>query len=384
MRSIQHLSKRELLLLNVFIHASAWTLLFLLPIAFFNVSFNRASIAFNILIFIKALLIFYLNFLFLVPKLLLRKKVGVFFISIFALLLLNLFITRYEGKYMVPFERDELPFEKPTRRELPSRTNGMESEILMLHENRIDIGKPLFDFRMIGQITFVLMLVGVSASLRLTEEWFKSEKRKDEVKNEQLTTELAFLKSQINPHFLFNSLNSIYSLAYKKSDRAPEAIIQLSKIMRYIIDDSASTAVLLEKELDHLYDYIELQKLRLTEKTKLSFTVHYRSQSELIEPMLLVPFVENAFKHGVDSLNNSFIVISIEVSKNLLEFKSTNTIARQKMETIEAESGIGLKNVIRRLDLLYPNAYKLKIIEEPEVYAVVLNLKLKSHEVLNS
>jgi LytS/YehU family sensor histidine kinase len=228
------------------------------------------------------------------------------------------------------------------------------------------------------------MIIGVSTSLKLSQAWFQNEQTQQDIKKEHLATELAFLKSQINPHFLFNSLNSIYSLAFKKSDLAPEAILRLSKIMRYVLDESPSTCVPLEKELDHLQDYVELQKLRLTEKTKLSFVVDNQTSNQTIEPMLLVPFIENAFKHGADTTIQSVITIKINIHANQLIFQSTNTIAQRNTNQTEQDSGIGLKNVARRLQMLYPGHHKLDVMEEKNLYAVTLFLTLKQHEMHNS
>ncbi len=387
MRSKLDVSKKQFKLLYVAIHILAWVMLFLLPFVFLNVSLKNGSGIINLLVLIKAAIIFYINFLILVPRFLLHKKWGAFFLSLVMLLVFNFAASFLDAKITKPTRIGGGEFRIP-----PPEMRHIEGDkpVLIMRDHH---GEPFPDghfakrdhffigFRSIGQISFVLMLIGVSTSLKLTEQWFKNEKHQEVVKNEQLSTELAFLKSQINPHFLFNSLNSIYSLAHKKSDKAPTAIVQLSKIMRYVIDDANNSTVLLEKELEHLNDYIELQKLRLTEKTKLLFDINNQSHNALIEPMLLVPFIENAFKHGVDSYNISYITIKIDISQDRLVFKSSNTIAQQKTENPEEESGIGLKNVIRRLELLYPNEHKLDIIKEEKLYSVILDLKLKSHEM---
>lgn len=386
-----NLSKNQITWLYVSIHTLVWTMIFLLPFAFFEDSISDILKGFNILIFAIVLIIFYLNYCILVPKLLLRKKIGYYFLAILAIIIFNILININKKPFFnpPPHKANEESFMRPNKRvdnqEYQEFLQNEMDKRRSMREGNIHARKPPFKFfRIIGPLSFILMLIGVGTSLKLAEQWFKSEKHKKEVKNEQLSTELAFLKSQINPHFLFNSLNSIYSLAHQKSDLAPEAIIRLSKIMRYIIDDAASSKVLLEKELEHLSDYIELQKLRLTHKTILTYNVDQQAGNETIEPMLLVPFIENAFKHGVDSVNISRITIKITVANNLLTFKSTNTIARQKTETMEAESGIGLKNVKRRLELLYPNEYSLNTLEEEKLYSVSLKLKLKNYELLNS
>lgn len=350
---------RQVTLLYIIIHVSAWMILFLLPFAIFDVRLKSPFSLFNLLFVVKALVVFYLNYYLLVPRLLLQKRVFAYIIGVAFIVSALAFIdSRQSDVRHKPFDTGISP---TTTTKHPANTP-----------------------RMLGNIPFILMIIGVSTSLKLSQAWFQNEQTQQDIKKEHLATELAFLKSQINPHFLFNSLNSIYSLAFKKSDLAPEAILRLSKIMRYVLDESPSTCVPLEKELDHLHDYVELQKLRLTEKTKLSFVVENQSPNQTIEPMLLVPFIENAFKHGADTTSQSVITIKINTSANQLVFQSTNTIAQRNSNNGGQESGIGLKNVARRLQMLYPGHHKLDVVEEKNLYAVTLFLTLKQHEMHNS
>lgn len=355
---------RQVTLLYLIIHVSAWMILFLLPFAIFDVRLKSSFSLFNLLFVGKALVVFYLNYYLLVPRFLLQKKVFTYIIWVALIVSALAFIDSRQNEIL----------RKPYDTSINTTTPGHLA-------TTAKTGNPP---RMLGNIPFILMIIGVSTSLKLSQAWFKNEQAQQDIKKEHLATELAFLKSQINPHFLFNSLNSIYSLAFKKSDLAPEAILRLSKIMRYVLDESPSTCVPLEKELDHLQDYVELQKLRLTEKTKLSFVVDNQASNQTIEPMLLVPFIENAFKHGADTTVQSVITIKINISANQLVFQSTNTIAQRNSNQSEQDSGIGLKNVARRLQMLYPGHHKLDVVEEKNLYAVTLFLTLKQHEMHNS
>ena len=368
------LKKYQVNLLYIIIHVSTWMILFLLPFAIFDLRLKSPFSLFNLAFIAKAIAIFYLNYFLLVPKILLRKKVLIY---IFSVIVTGAFVVLSDYKQMPKMEQPFLT--QITEAEQTNQEKGLwPAPIDKFHHS--PFGNP----RMFGSLSFVLMIIGVGTSLKLSEAWFNNQKHQQDIRKEHLATELAFLKSQINPHFLFNSLNSIYSLAYKKSELAPEAILRLSKIMRYVLDESPSSCVMLEKELEHLQDYVELQKLRLTEKTKLSIVIENKASNQTIEPMLLVPFIENAFKHGADTTSNSVISIKITIDKNQLVFRSTNTIAQRNSPAKDLESGIGLKNVERRLQMLYPGSHKLEVLEENNLYAVTLFLTLKANEVPHS
>jgi len=221
-----------------------------------------------------------------------------------------------------------------------------------------------------------LFIFGLSTSYKVTIEWFNSERQKKELENEKLASELAFLKSQINPHFLFNTLNNVYSLAFKKSDDTPDAIIKLSKLMRYMLYESNERQVFLSKEIDYLHNYIDLQKLRLPETVEIKFNVEGDIEGRLIEPMLLIPFVENAFKHGVSYNEKSQINISIKLNADELLFVVDNKINNAQL-TEESGSGIGLLNVKRRLSLLYPGKHKIIIKDDTYEYRVILKIYLE-------
>ncbi len=184
---------------------------------------------------------------------------------------------------------------------------------------------------------------------------------------------MAFLKSQINPHFLFNSLNNIYSLAYQKSDATPDAILKLSEIMRYMLYESNENLVSLEKEIIYLRSFIELQKLRFKENAQVILEVEGQVHQQHILPFILISFVENAFKHGLATDPENPIHINISVFEDKLLF----TIKNKKSNLNKDQTGgIGMVNVKRRLDLIYPNQYKLTIENNTDDYSSELFLNL--------
>ncbi|MCJ8209601.1 histidine kinase [Mucilaginibacter sp. RS28] len=198
-----------------------------------------------------------------------------------------------------------------------------------------------------------------------------------ERENVHLQTELNFLRSQISPHFIFNVLNNLTSLARKKSDDLEPAIISLSHLMRYMLYESDDNKVPLPKEVDYLKSYISLQKLRFGSNVTVRINITGDIQSFMIEPMLLIPFVENAFKHGTGLIENPVILISLAADneKKKLQFNVVNTVNKAD-ESKDRASGIGLANVKRRLDILYPSRYELLITNQDNHFTVNLGLTL--------
>jgi LytS/YehU family sensor histidine kinase len=226
---------------------------------------------------------------------------------------------------------------------------------------------------------FIALLL--SATIRIAQEWYKNEKQKQEMEKEKLTSELSFLKSQVNPHFLFNTLNGIYSLANRKSDKTPGAIVMLSDLMRHMLYESGKEVVSLEKEIDYLNNYIELQKLRLPKDANVSFKVTGDTAGKEIRPMLLIPFFENAFKHGVDA-EGADINAELVISKKELKLNVVNRISKSQRK--DERSGIGLANIKKQLEYLYPLAHSLTIEEKDGYFSVKLILKLIKNELYYS
>ena len=197
-----------------------------------------------------------------------------------------------------------------------------------------------------------------------------------ETEREKLQTELSYLKAQINPHFLFNTLNSIYSLAIEQSAHTPDAIIELSSFLRYITKETQEERVALPKELDYIGHYVALQKLRLDDTVQLSFTTSGNAQGKYIAPLILISFIENAFKYGVNPQEDSVIAIEISIREDALHCRVFNKKVHVTQSLQTAGSGIGLANTKARLNLLYPNRYRLVISDKPDDFTVDLFLTL--------
>ena len=223
----------------------------------------------------------------------------------------------------------------------------------------------------------LVIIYGIYALLiQLAIGWFDTQKLKTELMLEKQSGELALLRSQINPHFLFNTLNNIYSLVYKKSEDAPEAVMKMSSIMRYMLYDATTDSVLLEKEIEYLKSFIELEKLRIRHKDFVELNISGNVEGRTIAPMLLIPFVENAFKHGSRNVINPGIRINLSIGTNQIRFDVTNQLRKNATITRDQVGGIGLNNIRRRLNLLYPGKHQLDIRSDEELYHVHLILSL--------
>ncbi len=295
-------------------------------------------------------LVFYSYYLYLIPHLLEQKKVFSFVaLSLSALLLLPLVSILYI--HFLQANLTDLPLEFSQQVPFWSHYWGVS-----LH---------------------VLLFMGLASGARFTMDWFKNQRLRSKLERQNLLSEVALLKSQVNPHFLFNTLNNIYTLSYKQDRQAPEAILKLSELMRYMLYEAAGNKVSLEKEIEYIQNYISLQKLRLKDPLKVNFLIQGDYVEKQITPMLLIPFVENAFKHGVSLHSNSEIYFGLKVEMNILYFQSWNHIVSPQMiNQGNNEKGIGYPNVKKRLELLYPNQHKLSIYTHEHKYHVELTIKL--------
>jgi len=296
------------------------------------------------------IVIFYVNYSLLVPKLLLNRKLLLYLVVSFTFIMFGIYI-----------------FQNilPSGGLIPEHITGGR---VIGNLPRPPRGRGSF------HLITIILLFTVSASVKLVAEWYKNEKLKSLIKSEKINSELSFLKAQLNPHFLFNSLNSIYSLANKKADNTTDAIVTLSELMRYMIYEADKEFVKLENEIDYIKNYISLQTLRLKDSSGVRFNVHGNLDHD-IEPLLLISFIENAFKYGTDYTGKTSINIKIFVEDNDFSLKISNYISLK--EKNNPNSGIGIQNIRQRLKLLYPNTHTLKIIEIDNLFTVELFLKLK-------
>lgn len=234
-----------------------------------------------------------------------------------------------------------------------------------------------------------LAVGGTSTMLKIASDWTRGTRERQRLQQQTLTSELRFLRTQINPHFLFNTLNSLYALTLKKSDRAPETVLKLSEMMRYMLYESNAATVPLGKEVDYLRNYLDLERLRHGDQADIRFDVEGAVDEQVIAPMIIVTFVENAFKHGIAKvLGAGFVHMVLLVERDEIRFhienaKPTDALAERDDHGARAvqpnrgpSGGIGLINVGRRLDLLYPGRHELHTLVTDDVYAVDLYLDL--------
>jgi two-component system LytT family sensor kinase len=227
-------------------------------------------------------------------------------------------------------------------------------------------------------IAIIALVIGVGTSVTAIQKWQKDKQLHQEMEQDKISSELSFLKAQINPHFFFNTLNNIYALTHIDAETSRKAIHQLSRMMRYVLYDTQNTTTLLSQEIAFVKDYISLMQLRLTNAIKIDFKSPGALKDMAIAPMIFLPFIENAFKHGISSTSPSFIDIDITQQDATVTLSVINTIITEQNNNLEAGSGIGLNNTRRRLDLLYPARHILRIKEDKatNTYSVHLTLDL--------
>lgn len=235
-----------------------------------------------------------------------------------------------------------------------------------------------FTIRLYDNIIPHYLLVSTGAALKLLTDYATAQKRLAEITRERGEAELKFLKSQINPHFLFNSLNSVYFLIDKSNKQARDALHKFSEMLRYQLYECGGEKIGIEKELMYLQDYVDLQRLRKDDQYRVNYMCSPDVKGFSIEPLLLIPFVENSFKHLSHYSSGKINQVDIDVARSNGEFSFTvaNTVDSSSRAVIEPVGGIGLKNVQRRLELLYPDKHTLNILEEDGWFKVKLKLKI--------
>jgi sensor histidine kinase YesM len=223
----------------------------------------------------------------------------------------------------------------------------------------------------------LIMISGIASTYGLLLEFIERESKTEDLKNEQMRAELSFLRSQISPHFIFNILNSIVYLIRTKADKKAEDVtIRLSSLMRYMLYDSDQSMVPLDREVDYVQNYIDLQRMRFEDDVQIEFEVKGTMDGSMIEPMLLIPFVENAFKHGVGFVRDPYIKVQLIYHQGSLDFQVENKMGKLVQDQKEESSGIGLKNVTRRLELLYPGKHQIKVNQDDTLFKVQLHMGL--------
>lgn len=335
---------REYLRSEAAYHILIWALL-IIPHGFFTIPylerFGATKYVANLLVTDGLLLVIvYLNVFYLIRKFYKSRK----FLTYFTILIMLIAFYIYAA---IALESFIMP-------------RGRSAENLLY--------ATLFNFSNIARYCVIAFL------LYDIQEKFVQGKQLDQIRIEKVNTEINYLRAQINPHFLFNTLNNLYGLALEKSEKTPEVILKLSKIMDYMLFDLDGTKVPLDKDVENLENYIALERIRQGNNAKIVFHKSGTLDHQLIEPLLMLPLVENAFKHGVNQLiEGAYLKISLEATGNELRFEVTNNY-RQPIAEKQMHPSLGLTNLRRRLELFYPNRYTLTIKDDSINYHVLLTL----------
>ena len=346
-------------------HILGWLVFMFLPLSFFLMTDSFQSDSFKFFFYGRLKSVFFLVFIFyanlnvLTPNILKKKNVAISLSALVVSLFLTLFSDHLFLEQMPPPPRPQLP-------ELmqPSLT-------YMRPPNPVDRAALS---RLLGTILSFSLVIGVSTGIALQRDRLRQKEEKQAIALEKIAAELSVLKLQISPHFLFNTLNNIRWLARQKSEKTEEAIVTLSQLLRYIIYQAHNEKVPLEQEINHLKNFIDLQKMRLTPPNSVVFNYEGDIKSHLIEPLLFIPFVENAFKYGFHSQHVSDIVFTLKITDTTLIFESHNTIFTDNLPKEAGSSGIGIQNVQKRLALSYPNRHELRLNTEGGIFYVYLKI----------
>ncbi len=353
--------------ITIVIHITCWALYLLLPVIFspgFSTGTKEFAHIFGYPLWFLAINLFlvplfYFNAYFLVPKFFFYKKPLLYFGCTFLLLILFLLIPEPGRMIITDFRDIPSPFQHPER-----------LEFMRNRPNRSFI----VGFRMTPRIFSFCLVWLLGILIQAIERWRVADKRSKENELEKVNAELSYLKLQINPHFLFNTLNNIYSLASAQSPQTPAAVMKLSEIMRYVTQEAQADTVPLENEIRYIANYIELQKMRSNDKLELRFTTSGNFSSCYIAPLLLISFIENAFKYGTSNHEKSMITIGISENQNVLFMHVRNSIFERPEN--RNTSSIGISNTRRRLSLLYPGKYSLDAGKKDNIFNVELKIEL--------
>ena len=385
---------------TIFIHAAGWLVFLGFPLLFMNRTQQNSHITFGVLLSpyywlfcLTYIFIFYLNVWYLVPQLVFRKRHLSYGLIIILLSGLVYFLQPFDN--LLGHNLLKSPALKT--RSYP----GMDSSImqpgidtslqgtkalpfgplphhnLRMEDPSLKPSNRIIFIHQAGNIDLValfilIIVIGLGIAVSTVQKWQTTEQLVVKTQAEKAHAELSFLKAQINPHFLFNTLNNIYALSVTNNENTSESIMKLSNIMRYVTDEVTEDFVSVQSEVDCINDYIDLQKLRLGKKTKLTFTIAGEIQDQKIAPLVLMTFIENVFKYGVSKHKPTEITIHLAIDDHKLFFLCQNTVLER--ETTVKRTGIGLANTRQRLQHLYPGRHRLEIGKENNLFTVNLSI----------
>ncbi|WP_316822674.1 sensor histidine kinase [Pedobacter gandavensis] len=353
---------------TILLHILLWALLAFILLFYHPLSWNiRLPMQFWIkqgLVLSILILVFYINSYVLVPRVLLKNNNILFIVIVMAICLLaGPLVKLLENALHLPLLMERAVGKMGIPR-LPKRDDAVDLFLIMM----------------------ILLIVGISTSLTLIQKWQADKQLRESLEKEKIISELSFLKAQINPHFFFNTLNNIYALTHVDVESSRKALHKLSRMMRYLLYETQQGITPLSKELSFINDYIALMRLRLSDAVKVSFEKPVLREELVIAPMLFLPYVENAFKHGVSTIKASEISIVMNLNGKTLEMSVENSIFKEQTALADDYGGIGLTNTKRRLDLLYPGKHTFSAgkTESGNAFIVHLTLILDGTEMYSS
>lgn len=359
---------------SIILHITGWLIFLSLPVLFvISQSAGPAGMRSidkpaSLLVLAIYVPVFYLHTYYLFPRLFLGKKYLAYAIGLAALFAAVFFFRPYDrlaGSGVMPTE-NRMP-QGPPPRDMNIQPGPPPGPGPGPARER---GRPFVD---IISIALFILVIALSMALVVARRWRLATEQAARAEADKANAELSFLKAQINPHFLFNTLNNIYTLALMKDDKAAGSIMMLSHIMRYVTDDATAAFVPLELEVNCIRDYIDLQRLRLTETTTVDLQVKGDTQSRIIAPLILMTFVENLFKYGISNKEQSTVTIQLVASTGRIDFMCRNRIF--SISPLTERTGIGIDNTRKRLQQLYPGRHRLDIAADNDYYTVHLSLQ---------
>ena len=367
-------SKNRLNLFEPLIITFVWVLLFAAPLLIgqFEDQINWNHVFRTWKGYLPLLLLFFVNRFILLPKLFFRNRRSLYIMSAGSLIVLMTAISfvnhtkSLSSKDRMPHEEEFGPKDAFHKRPLPIPLEGRGRFENPPRPQPI----PPYASLLILSILLISFDTGLRVSFRLAE----TEREKARLEKENVGTQLAFLRNQISPHFFMNTLNNIHALVDFNTEEAKESIIKLSRLMGYLLYETQTEKMPLQKEIQFINSFVELMQLRYSDKVKIELQIPERLPSVTIPPLMFISFVENAFKYGISYQHPSYIHIRFSFEEGLLQFEIENSV-HGKHEKVE-NSGIGIENTRKRLDLIYGSNYELKIDESPQIFKVKLNIPL--------
>ena len=341
------------------LHAIAWIIVIIIPL-YLNSVFGDDKLVHLFRFYVNTFFsfaLFYLGYFWLVPCYFLKDKKLTYALLLVGFITINYFISSYINENILTDPVEQAQFKDAIRR----LTDGDK------HPR-----PPFKAFGIYNHILTSLLISGFAMGLGVMEKLKQNEKKQKELEKEKLNSELAFLKNQVSPHFFFNTLNNIYSLIGIDASTAQESVLKLSKLMRYLLYESEHGETLMSHEIDFMNNYIDLMRLRLSPKVELQIDFPEGFSDFSVPPLLFVSFVENAFKHGVSHRERSFIHLRMQIDKEQVTFVAENSVGKSSTPGDLQHSGIGLENVRKRLNLLFPERHRLTIDATDAVFRVEL------------